>query len=155
MIILKSGGQTGADRAALDAAIELGIPCGGWCPKGRRAEDGPIDSKYPLKEHSSSWYMARTLENILDSDGTLILESGKLTGGTKQTKDLADENCKPVLVVNPKDISNVKSVINWMKMFSISEVNVAGPRESKRPGIHDSSVAFLKAVVEELKKEPK
>ena len=155
MIVLKSGGQSGVDRAALDAALELGIRCGGWCPKGRRAEDGPIDLKYPLKEHSSSGYLERTLENILDSDGTLILESDCLTGGTKQTKVLAEENCKPFLVINPNDISKVKDVVNWINMFSISEMNIAGPRESKRPGIHSASVKFLKAVITRLKDEVK
>ena len=80
-----SGGQTGVDRAALDVALELGIPCGGWCPRGRRAEDGALSARYPLMETPSDDYVQRTTWNIRDSDGTLILTRGEPTGGTAQT----------------------------------------------------------------------
>jgi hypothetical protein len=76
-----SGGQTGADRAALDAAIEYGVPHGGWIPKGRRTEDGRLPDRYILQETSNIGYPQRTKLNILDSDGTLIFSHGKLTGG--------------------------------------------------------------------------
>ena len=79
---LVSGGQTGVDRAALDVARELAIPSGGWCPKGRKAEDGKIDDSYPLVESPSASYSQRTRWNVRDSDGTLVLTCGKLTGGT-------------------------------------------------------------------------
>ncbi|MCD6446738.1 MAG: putative molybdenum carrier protein, partial [Candidatus Marinimicrobia bacterium] len=80
-----SGGQTGADRAGLDAAMELNIPVGGWCPKGRKSEDGPIDNKYPLQETTSGDYRVRTERNVKESDGTLIFTLGKPTGGTALT----------------------------------------------------------------------
>mgnify|MGYP003793290687 CR=1 FL=1 len=84
-----SGGQTGVDRAALDVAMQLGIPVGGWCPRGRRAEDGRIPDSYPLREASSVNYAKRTELNVRDSDGTLILSGGPLTGGTALTESLA------------------------------------------------------------------
>src|SRR5262245_50786528 len=86
-----SGGQTGADRAALDVALELGLPCGGWCPRGRLAEDGPIASKYPLQETQSRDYPPRTKRNVQDSDGTLILTWGNPDRGTILTAKLAQE----------------------------------------------------------------
>src|SRR5688572_16678238 len=95
-----SGGQTGVDRAALDVALELGLPCGGWCPKGRKAEDGVIDPKYPLQETSTDDYPQRTEKNVQDSDATLILTRGKPDGGTALTRSLAREHKKPCKVVN-------------------------------------------------------
>ena len=86
-----SGGQTGVDRAALDAALEYNFPCGGWCPKGRLAEDGIISQKYPLKETESSEYEVRTKLNVRGSDGTLILTWGKPTGGTTLTVEFAKQ----------------------------------------------------------------
>ena len=90
-----SGGQTGVDRAALDVAMSLGIPCGGWCPKGRKAEDGRIPDRYPLRETDSASYRKRTILNVADSDGTLILAVGELRGGTLATKRAASELRKP------------------------------------------------------------
>jgi hypothetical protein len=95
-----SGGQTGVDRAALDVARELGLPCGGWCPKGRRAEDGPIPARYPLVETASASYPQRTRQNVLDADGTLILTMTPPTGGTALTIRIAEGNDKPYLVVD-------------------------------------------------------
>src|SRR5262245_54833883 len=86
-----SGGQSGVDRAALDVALELGIPCGGWCPKGRRAEDGPLPDRYPLDETQTSFYPERTRRNVRDSDGTLILADGAAKGGTALTIELAEQ----------------------------------------------------------------
>src|SRR5947209_11260398 len=83
-----SGGQTGVDRAALDVALELGLPCGGWCPKGRRSEGGRIPERYPLRETTSAAYPARTRRNVLYSDGTLVLTNGPPTGGTALTIEL-------------------------------------------------------------------
>ncbi|MFN9985084.1 MAG: putative molybdenum carrier protein, partial [Pirellula sp.] len=94
-----SGGQTGVDRAALDAAIELGIPHGGWCPRGRRAEDGAIPTRYQLKEIEGIDYSERTRRNILESDATLILTSGPLQGGTLLTFNLCNKLGRPVRVV--------------------------------------------------------
>src|SRR5215471_7567840 len=96
-----SGGQTGVDRAALDAALELGVPCGGWCPRGRAAEDGPIDDRYPLHETPSRDVEQRTEWNVRDSDGTLILNRGpELTGGTLLTQRVAQRDRKPWMVID-------------------------------------------------------
>jgi len=89
-----SGGQTGADRAALDVAIKLSIPHGGWIPKGRKAEDGPLPEIYKLKEMPTDSYPARTEQNVIDSDGTLIIARGKLTGGTDYTRQMTLKNKK-------------------------------------------------------------
>src|SRR6266508_6387099 len=93
-----SGGQTGVDRAALDVALELGMPCGGWCPQGRRAEDGRIDDRYPLNETPWDGYPQRTEWNVRDSDGTLILTCGESDRGTALTVRLAQERNKPCFV---------------------------------------------------------
>src|SRR5437870_10377236 len=90
-----SGGQTGVDRAALDVALELGLPCGGWCPRGRRAEDGPIPERYPLQEMKSPAYPPRTARNVRDSDGTVILTRGQPDRGTALTIELAERYRKP------------------------------------------------------------
>lgn len=88
------------DRAALDVALELNIPCGGWCPKGRRAEDGRIADKYPLEETPAADYQQRTEWNVRDTDGTLILTIGPVTGGTKLTVEFAQKHKRPCLVVD-------------------------------------------------------
>ena len=138
-----SGGQTGVDRAALDVSLELGIPCGGWCPKGKKAEDGPIDARYPLKDTGSAKYQVRTEKNITESDGTLVLTEGRLTGGTALTIKLAQEFKKPYMVVDLAQGGNAVSVRAWIEAYKIETLNVAGPRESKVPGIHDKAVDFL------------
>lgn len=97
---LVSGGQTGVDRAALDAAIELDIQHGGWCPRGRRAEDGRISDHYQLDETKSANYAERTEQNVIDSDATLILYRKPLSGGTKLTKRLAEKHLRDVLLVD-------------------------------------------------------
>ena len=97
-IIIVSGGQTGADRAALDWALKHNVPCGGWCPKGRKAEDGPIDSKYPLKETPSASYLQRTEWNVRDSDATVLFSiQPTLSGGSKRTMEFAMAHKKPNL----------------------------------------------------------
>ena len=108
-----SGGQTGVDRAALDVALELGIPCGGWCPKGRKAEDGPIDPKYPLKETKSTQYHFRTIANVMEADATLILTSGIPTGGTAFIIEVALKHKKPYLVIDLKRKPNPSVVRDW------------------------------------------
>ena len=145
-----SGGQTGADRAALDVALELGIPCGGWCPKGRLAEDGPIDPRYPLKETNSSEYRERTEKNVEDSDGTLILTCGAPSGGTAFTIQMAEKHKKPYLVIDLDETEDPTGVVNWIKAQGIALLNVAGPRESKAPGINKRANAFLRQALKEL-----
>jgi hypothetical protein len=142
-----SGGQTGVDRAALDLALELGIPCGGWCPKGRKAEDGPIASKYPLREMPSPKYPPRTEKNIRESDGTLVLTWGPVTGGTALTVGLAGKRRKPCLVIDLSQDGDPQEVREWTRIHDIKILNVAGPRESKVPGIHDQAFNFLKRII--------
>src|SRR3990167_2671567 len=96
----KKGGQTGVDRAALDVALELGILCGGWCPNGRKAEDGAIPARYPLQELPSGGYRQRTKRNVRESDGTLILFRNELTGGSAFTADVARKEAKHCYTVN-------------------------------------------------------
>ncbi len=140
---LISGGQTGVDRAALDAALELGLPTGGWCPKGRRAEDGSIPMHYTLLETSSSAYPTRTEKNILGSDGTLILTWGRPTGGTALTIKLARVHQKPFLIIDLSAVKDFHAVREWGKTYQIKILNVAGPRESEAPGIHNKAFSFL------------
>jgi hypothetical protein len=128
-----SGGQTGVDRAALDAALALGRGCGGWCPEGRRAEDGPIPLRYPLQELPGGGYRARTRRNVRDSDATLIVTFGKPTGGTAAT--LADCRAlgRPVLLVDADtlDVSTAtKRVRSFLAQHGVGVLNVAGPRAS-------------------------
>jgi hypothetical protein len=134
-----SGGQTGADRAALDWAIRNNVPHSGWCPRGRKAEDGPLDAKYLLQETESAGYLQRTRQNVIDSDGTLIVNLGKLEGGTLATAKLAQKLDKPHIVVQLDSGASdaaVQNLLAWLKRESICTLNIAGPRESKRPGIY-------------------
>jgi Circularly permutated YpsA SLOG family len=141
-----SGGQTGVDRAALDAALELGISCGGWCPKGRRAEDGIIPLKYPLEETSSPDYPQRTEFNIQDSNGTLILTWGPPLGGTLLTLKLARKHRKPYQLMDLAEAIDALSVREWISKNEITVLNVAGPRESEAPGIYARALNFLREV---------
>jgi len=141
-----SGGQTGVDRAALDVALWLDIPCGGWCPKGRKAEDGPIDTRYPLQETASARYPIRTEKNVRESDGTLILMWGLPKGGTALTIKFAQKHKKPYCVVDLSMGEDPKTVKEWGKMNRIRLLNVAGPPESNAPGIFDQAVKFLQSV---------
>lgn len=134
-----SGGQTGVDRAALDVAIFLDIEHGGWCPRGRRAEDGQIDTIYRLSETAESDYSVRTEQNVIDSDGTLIVCQGPATGGTKLTLRLARSHKRPLLTIDLADPLSLEQqadrVIEWINQNHVQVVNVAGPRESSSPGI--------------------
>jgi predicted Rossmann fold nucleotide-binding protein DprA/Smf involved in DNA uptake len=120
-----SGGQTGVDRAALDAAMAAGIALGGWCPKGRLAEDGPLPDHYPLEETSSHRYRQRTQWNVRDSDGTLVLYWGELQGGTLATVKLADQYRRPLRIVNLLAPANVAEVAQWITSNNIKILNVA------------------------------
>jgi hypothetical protein len=145
-----SGGQTGVDRAALDAALELGVACGGWCPKGRCAEDGRLAARYPLRETTSAGYPQRTEWNVRDSDGTLILARGELRGGSALTAALARRGAKPCLVVDLTRDAAVRAVaeaVAWLRANAVRVLNVAGPRESESPGIHAQAVAFVRELV--------
>ena len=128
-----SGGQTGVDRAALDAAIELDIEHGGFVPKGRLSEDGSIPLKYNIIELENEDYSARTLKNVQYSDGTLILHKGEITSGTAFTEEFCYLKKKAVLTINILDEFTVIRVNldTWLETNTISILNIAGPRESK------------------------
>ncbi|WP_224981950.1 putative molybdenum carrier protein [Geomonas agri] len=139
-----SGGQTGVDRAGLDAALEVGIEIGGSCPKGRLAEDGVVPVCYPLIELTRGGYPARTEQNVIDSDGTLVLNLGRVSGGTRATVDFANKHGKPCLVVQMDRQPEVAAAAVWITEHGISTLNVAGPRESKHPGVYLAALTFLR-----------
>ncbi len=138
-----SGGQTGVDRAALDSAIAQNIPHGGWCPKGRKAEDGIISSHYQLTETPTVEYEERTKLNVRDSDGTLILVKVPPIGGTLLTIEEAMKINKPLLVFDISKEKNIKIIVDWIKKHDIKILNIAGPRESQTNGIYDCSKNLL------------
>jgi hypothetical protein len=164
-----SGGQTGVDRGALDAALKAGIEHGGHCPKGRKAEDGAIPALYQLEETWTDKYPPRTAMNIRDADGTLILVHGRSgfhrSRGTKLTLEMCRKQKKPYLLANPAKLDQVEAVIIWLEELERKQqgvpgwleelaeedrplvINVAGPRESMAPGIHDETVKFLGRVL--------
>ena len=131
------------DRAALDCAIALDIPHGGWCPAGRRAEDGIIPEHYRLVETDSPEYVDRTRKNVEDSGGTLILNRNQLEGGTAATLGFARSCGKPVMVVDLDSPPATDDIRNWLAANHIKHCNVAGPRESKIPGIYRQAYRYL------------
>ena len=138
-----SGGQTGVDRAALDFALANGIEHGGWCPKGRRAEDGMLDEKYNLNETPRRDYRQRTEWNVRDSDGTLIIINRELSGGSLYTLEAVRNTGKPVMVVCLVDGAEEMLVAEWLKNNGVNVLNVAGPRASSEPAIYDMALEFL------------
>ncbi len=140
-----SGGQTGVDRAALDFALELGTPCGGWCPRGRQAEDGRIPDRYPLDELAGG-YKVRTERNVRDSDATLILIADELAGGTLLTRNFCRKHGKPHIVVKLTSSNALGRTRRWIDTTEIEVLNVAGPRESSEPGIYENTNAFLRSL---------
>ena len=143
-----SGGQTGVDRAALDVAIRLGISHGGWCPRGRVAEDGRIPDHYELVENNSANYPARTAQNVADGDATLVLFRGRVSGGTRLTVSICERMNKEMLLVNLND-DLPQQVRDWLIQLSPSILNIAGPRESTSMGVYDQAVEFLLQVFSE------
>jgi hypothetical protein len=142
-MLIISGGQTGVDRGALDAAMELNIPHGGWCPRGRLAENGRIPDRYQLRETDSSAYRVRTEQNVVDSDATLILHRGRLSGGTKLTLRLARQYGRPHRVIDLARVSDPAEVRRWLDEQRVERLNVAGPRESQSPGIEALAREFI------------
>ena len=131
-----SGGQTGVDRGALDAALEAGMPCGGWCPSGRRAEDGVIPDRYPMQCLAGGGYRQRTERNVIDSDGTVIIHRNSLTGGTRLTVELCVDKHKPCELIDAAEISArqaARMLADFVDRHGIRVLNVAGPRESAWP----------------------
>jgi Circularly permutated YpsA SLOG family len=143
-ITIVSGGQTGADRAALDWGLEHGVPCVGWCPKGRKAEDGPIDAKYPLKETPSASYIQRTEWNVRDSDATVLFSIDlTLTGGSKKTVELARKHRKPWLHLCAREKSAAEELSAFVEQHRVRVLNVAGPRASSEPGVGEFVITVL------------
>ncbi len=143
-----SGGQTGADRAALDFAIEWDIPHGGWVPKGRQAEDGKVPEKYRLREMNSPDYARRTERNVMDSDATLIFSHGNLKGGSLLTRKMALKHGRPWLHVNllkTNGFSAAQSIHAWIMDHHIGVLNVAGPRQSQDSRIYRATFDILEA----------
>ena len=146
-----SGGQTGVDRGALNAAMAAGLSAGGWCPQGRRAEDGRVPDIYPVNELESRRYRDRTERNVRDSDATLILsQNSALSGGTALTRTLAAKHGKPFLVFPIATGIDPQPVVDWVRKEGVTVLNVAGPRESEEPGIQALSEAFVASVLTRL-----
>ena len=144
-----SGGQTGVDRGALDAALESGFPCGGWGPAGRKAEDGVIDLRYPVVELKSATYRARTIQNIADSDGTLVIYFEYLEGGTEQTVAHCIRRHRPYKLVDAAVLSASEGAglaAGFVARYQVGVLNVAGPRQSKQP----RAAAYAHALISTL-----
>jgi hypothetical protein len=141
-----SGGQTGADRAALDFAIGRGILHGGWVPKGRRTEDGRLPERYHVNEMASASYPKRTERNVIDSDGTVVITHGAPTGGSALTLKMARAHGRPSLHLDLDRITvdqAAEQLLEWIVEFRISVLNVAGPRASEDPKIYDAAIEVL------------
>jgi hypothetical protein len=147
VVKIVSGGQTGVDRAALDAALSLGLPCGGWCPRGRRAEDGPIPATYPLVETDSARYPERTEQNVVDSEGTLVLCWGRPRGGTALTVGLGRRHRRPLLVVDLRLSPEPQVAAEWMVRHGVHVLNVAGPRASEAPQVYDCARRYVERLL--------
>ena len=148
-----SGGQTGVDRAALDVALEFGIDCGGWCPSGRLDEFGRIPDRYPLRKLEHGGFTERTLQNVKDSDGTVIIYSAKLSGGTEQTVRFCVEQQRPHQLIDESKISTedaAKLIVDFVREHEIDVLNVAGPRQSECPEGYDYAFRALDALLTNL-----
>jgi hypothetical protein len=148
-----SGGQTGVDRGALDAALAAGIECGGTCPAGRKAEDGIIPEIYPLTELASNIYSDRTRQNVIASDATLIIHFGQLEGGTAFTRQCCITEDKPYLVIDASEeeqLALVQQIVDFIRQNNIQVLNVAGPRASKVPVAQEITKRLLITVLKSL-----
>jgi hypothetical protein len=148
-----SGGQTGVDRAALDVALKHGIESGGWCPTGRLDESGRIPDRYPLRELKSGDFTERTLQNVKDCDGSVIIYPGELSGGTEQTVKFCVEQRRPHELIDASKVSIEKAVqliANFVRENKINTLNVAGPRQSEWPEGYGYALRVLEAFLELL-----
>jgi hypothetical protein len=148
-LTILSGGQSGVDRGALDAALAFGVRCGGWCPEGRIAEDGTIPDRYPVTPLPGADYAARTRRNVLDSDGTVILAFGEASGGTRHTLECCREENRPHLLVDAQTLDSTAAaqrIAGFVTRLPRGLLNVAGPRASEAPGAH----AYARETLERL-----
>ncbi|HEX2474079.1 MAG TPA: putative molybdenum carrier protein, partial [Lacipirellulaceae bacterium] len=146
-ITIVSGGQTGADRAALDFAIEHDIPHGGWCPRGRPAEDGAIPPLYRLQETPSRKYSQRTEWNVRDSDATVVFSVAQNpAGGTALTLAVARRLAKPFLHLcreTSRVAESAARLLSFINENHVGRLNIAGPRASQEPDV----AAFVRDVL--------
>ena len=144
------GGQTGVDRAVLDACLENNFPCGGWCPKGRLAEDGPIPEKYPLTETDSTDYAVRTEKNVLAADATVILFDGEMRGGTLLSREIADKVSQKTLLISLSK-TDAATAVKEMREFILQNnfeiINFSGPRESESKQIYKKVLEILTQLI--------
>ena len=148
-----SGAQSGIDRGALDAALELGFPCGGACPQDRVAEDGRIPDRYPVTELDAGKYRARTIQNVLDSDGTLIIYFASLSGGTEQTVAHCIKKRKPYQLIDAIEITESRAAeltSRFIEAHHISTLNVDGPRASQQANGQSYAFNVVSAVIQPI-----
>lgn len=148
-----SGGQTGVDRGALDAALDMNIQCGGWCPEGRLAEDGPIPEQYPVQELPGGDYRDRTRKNVADSDGSAIIYFGEIEGGTESTLDDCVQLAKPYQLIDGSGMQPgqaAKQIAEFVRERSVRTLNVAGPRASKIEKGHKYAFDTVRTLVDLL-----
>lgn len=142
-----SGGQTGVDRAALDVAMELGVRCGGWCPAGRHADDGPIPARYPLQETADIDHTVRTESNVRHSDATLIVYRGDLHGGTAYAVEMARHLGRPVLAIDVEEPPDIEKITDWLRSAQVRTLHIGGPRESSRAGIYNQARSLITRII--------
>ena len=148
-----SGGQTGVDQGALAGALATGTACGGWCPEGRRSEEGPIPAMYPVVELPGAGYRERTLQNVLDSDGTAIIHDGELEGGTRLTWVFCGQHGRPGVLIDASALTRdqaVDALFEFVTGNGLAVLNVAGPRASKWPGAFEYAQALVAGMSERL-----
>ena len=146
-----SGGQTGVDQGALAGALAAGTECGGWCPEGRLSEDGPIPKKYPVTELTGAGYRERTLQNVLDSDGTAIVHDGELEGGTRMTWVFCERHGRPSALIDASSMNReqgVDTLVEIVTVNGLAVLNVAGPRASKWPKAFEYAQSLVARMLE-------
>ncbi len=149
-----SGGQSGVDRASLDAALECDVEAGGWCPEGRVASDGIIPNRYPVKELPGAGYRQRTRKNVLDSDGTAILYWGFPVGGTELTISFCIKEKKPYVLIDAEELSierAAEKISAFIRFNSVSVLNVAGPGADREPRAYDYTLSVMRGVLGYIK----